>query len=131
MRFRLRLRKQADYPSLLWHDSRVSGGVRYATRRVSLGQRIELTKKVRALSISNEFLRAGDTADQLEASLADLLVRKLYLEWGLAALRGLWVDGELGTVEMLIEKGPEALATEIAETIRDQIAFTEEERKNS
>jgi len=131
MRFRLPSRKQADYPSLLWHDSRVAGGVRYATRRVSLGQRIELTKKVRALSISNEFLRAGDAADQLEASLADLLVRKLYLEWGLAELTGLWVDDELGTVETLIEKGPEALATEISETIRDQLAITEEERKNS
>ena len=51
-------------------------GVHYAIRRVSLSQRIELTKRARELSLRHEFLKAGDAPDQLEASLADLLIRK-------------------------------------------------------
>jgi len=89
-----------------------------------------LTKKARELSIRHEFLEAGDSADELEAALADLLVRKLYIEWGLVELTGLRVDEEPATVEALIEKGPEALADEIIAAIRGQLGLSEEERKN-
>jgi hypothetical protein len=78
----------------------------------------------------NEFLRAGDAPEQLEASLADLLVRRLYIEWGLAELTGLSVDEEPATVEVLIDKGPEALADEIISAVREQLSLSEEERKN-
>jgi hypothetical protein len=130
MKFTLLSRKQVGYSSLLWHDSEVAPGVRYATRRVSLSQRIELTKRVRELALGHEFLKAGDTAEQLEATVADLLVRKLYLEWGLAAIEGLTIDGQTGTIETLVDKGPEALSYEIVAAIRAELEISEEERKN-
>jgi len=89
-----------------------------------------LTKRARELSIRYEFLKAGDASDQLEASLADLLVRKLYIEWGLTELTGLRVDREPATVALLIEKGPEALVDEIIAAIRGQLGLSEQERKN-
>jgi hypothetical protein len=130
MRFPSRSRKKSSYASLLWYESKTVQGVRYAIRRVSLSQRIELTKRARELSMRNEFLKAGDAPEQLEASLADLLVRRLYIEWGLAELTGLSVDEEPATVEVLIDKGPEALADEIISAIREQLSLSEEERKN-
>jgi hypothetical protein len=130
MKFPSRLRNKSNYASVLWFESETVQGVRYGIRRISLCQRIELTKKARELSIRHEFLKAGDASDQLEASLADLLVRKLYIEWGLAELTGLRVDSEPATVEVLIEKGPEALTDEIIAAIRGQLGLSEEERKN-
>lgn len=130
MRFPSRSRKKSSYASVLWYESETVQGVRYAIRRVPLLQRIELTRRARELSLRNEFLRAGDAPEQLEASLADLLVRRLYLEWGLAELTGLRVDEEPATVEVLIDKGPEALAHEIIAAIRGQLGLSEEERKN-
>jgi hypothetical protein len=130
MKFPSRLRKESSYASVLWFESETVQGVRYGIRRVSLSQRIELTKRARELSIRHEFLKAGDASDQLEASLADLLVRKLYIEWGLAEVTGLRVDREPATVDVLIEKGPEALADEIIAAIRGQLGLSEEERKN-
>jgi hypothetical protein len=132
MKLPSRSRKSSSpYSSLVRHESKAMPGVSYAIRRVSLSQRIELTKKARDLSIRYEFLRAGDTADQLEASLADLLVRRLYLEWALAELSGLTVDEQPATIEALIEKGPEALSEEIIAAIRAELGLSEEERKNS
>jgi hypothetical protein len=130
MRFRSRLRRRATYASVLWYESQTLQGVRYAIRRVSLAQRIELTRKARELSIRHEFLRAGDASEQLEAALGDLLVRKLYIQWGLAEITGLRVDKKPATVEVLIEKGPEALTDEIITSIRGQLDLSEEERKN-
>jgi hypothetical protein len=130
MRFPLRLRNLSSYASLLWSESETIRGVRYAIRRVSLSQRIELTKRARELSLRHDFLKAGDTADQLEESLADLLIRRLYLEWGLAELTGLEIDEQPATVEVLIERGPEGLANEIVAAIRGQLGLSEEERKN-
>jgi hypothetical protein len=106
-------------------------GVRFAIRRVSLRQRIELNHRVRELTLKNEFLRAGDTEDQLEAALSDLLVTKLYLEWGLASIDGLLIDGETPSAAVLIAKGPESLAAEIAAAIHTESTLTDDERKNS
>jgi hypothetical protein len=131
MRFTSLLRKTSNYQSLIWRKSQNVNGVQFAIRRVSLAQRIELTRKVRELSLRHEFLKAGEPSDQVEASLADLLVRRLYLEWGLAELSGLTIDGQPATPEMLIEKGPEAMSDEILSTIRAELELSEEERKNS
>ncbi len=131
MRFISRLHKCPNYESLTWHKSATVDGVRFATRRVSLGQRIELTRNVRELSLKYEFLKAGEPSDQVEASLSDLLVRKLYLDWGLAELSGLRIDGEPATVEKLIEKGPDTLSSEIVDRIKADFELSEEERKNS
>jgi hypothetical protein len=118
------------FESVIWHDSAVCHSVRFATRRISLAQRIELTRQIRELTLRNEFLRAGATPDQLEAALGELLARRLYLEWGLAALEGLTIDGHPATPELLIEKGPEDLAEEIASSILLGLSLSEQETKN-
>ncbi|MBV9301369.1 MAG: hypothetical protein JOY62_18675 [Acidobacteriaceae bacterium] len=115
---------------MTWHESKALPGVKYATRRISLEQRIELTKRARALSLKQEFLQAGETPEQLEGTLVDLLVRRLYLEWGLAELTGLTIDSQSANVELLIEKGPETLSDEIIADIRSELGLSEDERKN-
>ncbi len=131
MKFTSPLHKELGYSSVSWHESQALKGVRYAINRVSLAQRIELTKNVRELTLRHEFLKAGDTSDQLETTLSDLLVRRLYLEWGLAELRGLAIDGEPATVELLVQKGPETLSEEIITAIQAELGLSEQERKNS
>jgi hypothetical protein len=118
------------YASLSWHDSKTIEGVRFAIKRISLAQRLDLNKRVRELTLRHEFLKAGPAPDQLEAAWADLLVRKLYVEWGLAALEGFSIDGETATLELLIEKGPEELVDEIVFVIQEETGLSEEERKN-
>lgn len=131
MNFISHSRETAEYSSVIWHESKAFAGVRYSTRRVSLLQRIELTSKVRELVSKHEFLKAGDADDQLEATVGELLVQKVYLEWGLQEIQGLSIDGKPATMESAIEKGPEELTNEIVATIRAQLEFSEEERKNS
>jgi hypothetical protein len=112
-------------------ESESFAGVEFSIRKVSLLQRIELVAKVRELTLNHEFLRAGDPKDQLEATISELLVQRLYLEWGVVDLRGLTIDGEAASVQLLIERGPEALAAEISGAIRTHLEFSETERKNS
>lgn len=78
-----------------------------------------------------EFLKTGDAESQLEAALSDLLVAKLYLEWGLAEIEGLSIDGKKATVSTLIISGPEDLADEIVRQIQAESVLTADERKNS
>ena len=125
------LHRTASYSSVSWHSSDALPGVRFAIRRVSLRQRIELNHRVRELTIEHEFLKVGDVENQLQAALSELLAMRLYLEWGLAEIEGLHIDSQLATVATLIEKGPEALAIEIAKVIQAESSLTEEERKNS
>jgi hypothetical protein len=120
-----------SYSTVAWQESQAVPGVRYAIRKVSLAQRIELTSRARELTRQYEFLKAGDTADQLEASLADLLARKLYLEWGLSEVSDLKIDGQPATSEMVIEKGPESLSNEILASIQAELGLSEDELKNS
>jgi hypothetical protein len=122
--------REFEYASNVWRESKVCGGVRFSLRRISLGQRIELTRRVHELTLRNEFLLSGAQADQIEATLGDLLARRLYLEWGLAEVHGLVIDGVTATTELLIEKGPEVLADEIVACILSELQLTEEERKN-
>ncbi len=125
------LHKDIRYESVSWHASKLMPGVRFALRRVSLRQRIELNRRVKELTIKHEFLRAGGTSDQLEAALSDLLVAKLYVEWGLEEIDGLSIDGERATADLLIAYGPESLANEIGLLIQAQSTLTDDERKNS
>jgi hypothetical protein len=125
------LHKQEEYSSVVWQHSSTYKNVRYAVRRISLGQRIEMAERIQALSSKYEFLKAGDALEKAEAHLAELLVRRLYLEWGLVVIEGLSIDGEKASVELLIEKGPELLCDEIVTSIRAQLELSEDERKNS
>ncbi len=80
--------------------------------------------------MKHEFLRAGEASDQLAASLSELLVSKLYVEWGLSELKGLLIDGQPATVERLLDSGPEQLVDEIVTAIKTESGLTEDERKN-
>src|SRR5438309_936736 len=120
-----------DHASTLWYESSSYKGVRFATRQVSLSGRIELTRMIQDLIAKNEFLRAGDTLEQSQASLADLLARRVYLEWGIVEIQGLTIDGSPACIQDLIERGPEGLCDEIATAIQSELTLSEDERKNS
>jgi hypothetical protein len=127
----LHSRKDIDYSSVVWHRSRHYEQVSFAVRRPSLAQRIALTSRVRELTLKHEFLQAGDITDRLAASLSELFVRKLYLEWGLVEIKGLKIDGEQACTSRLIASGPEDLTEEIICAVKAEAGLTEDERKNS
>ncbi len=56
-------------------------------------------------------------ADQLAGRAASCLTTQLYLEWGLQDWR-LTIDGNRARPKLLIEKGPEDLAREIARAVQ-------------
>lgn len=121
----------ADYVSYSEHDSESSPGIRYRIARMSFARRLELVRKVRDLAQKIEFLDAGTEAqDRIERSVLGAEVDRLYLEWGLQAVEGLTIDGEVATPSLLIDKGPELLAREIAGRIRAECHLSEDERKN-
>ncbi len=130
-KFTLRSLKPVRYSSVRHCKSAVMPGVEYALRRVSLAQRIELARRAQELAAKYEFLKAGDSADQLEASIADLLVRRLYLEWGISSISGMTVDGRSAAISDVIEKGPEVLTDEMMGAIKEELGLTDDERKNS
>jgi hypothetical protein len=105
--------------------------VEFAVRRISLSRRIELTEKVRELVLNREFLSAGDSADQLQATISDLMIRRLYLEWGLVSIKGLRIDGRRAGIGDVVDRAPEELVDEIVDTIKSELGLTDEERKNS
>ena len=80
--------KSSNYESLCWLESTNFPGVRFAVRKASLLQRLELSKRIQELTLKHEFLAAGGISEQLEATYADLLVRELYLECGTRDGRG-------------------------------------------
>jgi hypothetical protein len=123
-------RKYTKFESVQWQTSRELPEVRFAVREPSLQKRIELTRQLRELTLRNEFLAGGKEMDQLELALAELLVQKVLVEWGLAAIEGLYIDGKPATPPRLIEAGPERLVAEIAAAVRQQCGLSEEERKN-
>lgn len=131
MNFILHSPKTFDYHSHVWHESSVCKGVRFATRQISLAGRIELAQRIQDLIFKNEFLRAGDALERSQACLADLLAKKVYLEWGIADVQSLRINGRPASVQDLIDHGPEDLCEEIASTIQSELSLSEEERKNS
>ena len=130
MNFISRSLKPQRFESVRWIDSKAVDGVRFAVREPSLENRIELTRKVHELTLRNEFLAGGRELQQLELALAEMLVQKALVEWGLVAVEGLKVDGEIPTPAKLIEAGPEDLVAEIGASIRARCGLSEEERKN-
>ncbi len=124
--------QRADaYASTTWFDAEGRAGVRYAIRRVSFGGRIELARKIREIGRKAEYLEASnDARDKLEATVMAAEIDRAYLEWGLAAVEGLEIDGAAATAASLIETGPVDLAVEILKRIKAECGLTEDERKN-
>jgi hypothetical protein len=118
-----------NFESLVWFEA--SGGIRFAIRRISIGRRIELARLVREAGRGVEFLEAsGDAREKLEAAVLAREIDRVYLQWGLAAVEGLMIDGEAATPELLIERGPLDVALEILARIKAECGLSEDERKN-
>ena len=120
-----------QYESTALHESATMPGVRFRVVRMSFARRLELMKTVRDLTRKQEFCEAGSTtADQIDAAIAAAEIDRAYLEWGLAELEGLEIDGQPANKESLIEAGPEKLCAEIATAVKAGCGLSEQERKN-
>ena len=119
------------YESTVTSESRACPGVRFTIRRMSFGRRLELARRVREAGHKLDFVRAGTTtADALEAASISGAIDRLLIEWGLASVEGLEIDGAAAMLPTVIDCGPEALAREIAEAVKRECGLSEEERKN-
>jgi hypothetical protein len=119
------------YHSTIRKESRMFPGVAYEIRRPSLRSRLELLRLVRQEGHSLTFHNASDEfADQLRAKEVLTSIEAIYIQWGLLRIVDLSIDNHPADCELLIEKGPEALCREIAESIREECFLSEEEQKN-
>jgi hypothetical protein len=106
-------------------------GVEYVIARITFGRRLELLKRVRDLAVRLEYFEAGrDEKNRIEASLLGAQLDRLYIEWGLEAVHGLHIDGELATPASLLERGPEELFLEALTAVKAECGLNEQERKN-
>jgi hypothetical protein len=119
------------YESVVWHDSAVMPGVRYAVARMSFGRRIELARRMREIGRKAEHFEAGsDAKDKLEAATLAAEIDRAYLEWGLAAVEGLQIDGAEASPEVVIERAPVELAGEMLSSVKRECGLSDAERKN-
>ena len=119
------------YESVQKIESREIPGVAFTVFRMSFRRRTELLERVRELTMKAEFLESGSTPEErIEGALLARQAGRIYLEWGLAGIEGLTIDGEPATPERLIERGPEALCSEVLKAIHGECGLTDDERKN-
>jgi hypothetical protein len=119
------------HESSVWFDAETCEGVRFRVARVSVRRRIELARRIREIGRKIEFLEAGnDAREKIEAAVLAGEIDQAYLGWGLEEIQGLTIDGEPATPELLVEKGPMALASEILKRIKGECGLSEIERKN-
>lgn len=120
-----------DYSNIREVESRSVTGVSFRVYRVSFGRRIEFTRRVRELGRRIEFHEAGEQPeDRIEAAISAAEIERLYLEWGVAGLDGLRINGREADVQLLIDDGPEELCHEIAAEVRRELGLTGDEPKN-
>jgi len=120
-----------NYESTVSLPSRSMAGVTYRIVRLSFGRRMELARRVLELARRYEYHEAGERMeDNIDAHILSCEIDRLYLQWGLAGIEGLTVDGMAITPEVLVERGPEPLAREIVEAIKRECGLGEHERKN-
>jgi len=119
------------YDSVIPIDSKAAPGVRFAIHRISFGRRMELSRRVREISRKAEFLEAStELHEKIEANILAQEIDAMYVHWGLVSIEGLIIDGEPATAAKLLEKGPEDVAREIVNAIKEQCGLSEAERKN-
>ena len=120
-----------QYESFREVNSLAFAGVRFQVHRMSFGRRADLARRVRELASRMEFHEAGDsTQDELSASIINFDVDRLYIEWGLASIEGLEIDGQPATPDTLMSRGPEPLCREIVQAVKAECGLSEGERKN-
>jgi hypothetical protein len=126
-----RSRGEQRYESVAWFESESVPGVRFGVRRVSLGRKIELVRRIREVGGKAEFLAASDdVCDKLDAALVSAEIDRMYVEWGLCSIEGITFDEVAATMESLVERGPIALTNEILTRIKAECGLSETERKN-
>jgi hypothetical protein len=119
------------YDSIVAIESKAAPGVRFAIHRISFGRRMELSRRIREISRKAEFLEAStELHEKIEANILAQEIDSMYLQWGLVSVDGLIIDGERATAAQLLEKGPEDLAREVVNAIKEQCGLNETERKN-
>jgi hypothetical protein len=112
-------------------ESRIATGVTFAVVKMSFGRRADLMRQIRELARRMEFLEAGrDPGQKMDAALLRVEIDRLYIKWGLRAVRGLDLDGVEATPELLAESGPEDLFHEAVAVVREQVGLNAAERKN-
>jgi hypothetical protein len=112
-------------------ESRAWPGVRLTLRRMSFTRRVELMRRIRELAGRMEFADAGPRAeDRMEAGMLQAEIDRIYLEWGLAGVSGLEIDGEPATADLLIDRGPEELVREALGALKASAGLSDAERKN-
>ena len=120
-----------QYASVTWFDSDSAKGVRFAVSRISFGRRIEFARRMREIGRKVEFLSASDDArEKLEAAVVSAEIDRAYLDWGLADVAGLVIDGQVANPAAVIERGPIELAGEILARVKAEWSLSENERKN-
>ncbi|MCC6585585.1 MAG: hypothetical protein IT168_02600 [Bryobacterales bacterium] len=120
-----------EYSSFVTHRSNEVDGVSFTVKKMSLGGRLDLAKRIRQIGIRREFHNAGgNLEDELEVGIIENEINRAYLEWGVTGIDGLMIDGEAATVETVIHHGPERLTGEMLAAVRAELSLSEEERKN-
>ena len=132
MRFPWRSRKdEVRFESVRVVESRVAPGVKYTIAAMTFARRVELMTRIRVLARRLEFLNASeDAASKMDAGLLRAEVDRVYLAWGLKAVRGLVIDGRDADPDLLAESGPEELFREALAAVRAETGLSEDERKN-
>jgi hypothetical protein len=120
-----------EYTSFTTWESRAFPGVRFRVRRLSLARRMDLVREIRNAGNALSFHEAGEgITDAAMAAEIRSRIDALYIRWGLESIEGICIDGEPADAERVIERGPDALAREIAQAVRSELFLSEEERKN-
>jgi len=81
------------YETIRTFQSEWAPEVVYRIERMSFGRRQELTKQVRGLLARQEFHAVGDSPlDKVEAALLSMEIDRIYWDWGLLSVGGLFID---------------------------------------
>jgi len=119
------------YESYTTMESRACPGVRFRVRRLSLARRMELVRLIRETGEQLAFHMAGDSViDAAHAAEIRARMDALYIRWGLDEISGITIDGEPVALDNLLDRGPDALAREIVDTIKSELFLDGDERKN-
>ena len=98
---------------------------------MSMGRRIDLTRKVKEMMSRLEFSKAGaGVQDKVDAAILAGEMDRLYWDFGLEALEGIEINGEPMTMDTQFERGPEDLSQEILQRIKSSLQLSEGEQKN-
>lgn len=107
--------------------------VKYRISKMSMGRRLELTRRMRDLTKRLEFATAAaatSTDDKMEAAILAGEVDRLYWEFALESIEGIQMNGDEISPTTQFELGPEDLSREILMRIKQQTQLTDAERKN-